>query len=305
MEEDSIAIQAEDTSKIDIVTPVNAIADVVQDPTQLLSKDIWNTAMDYLLTFGINLLIAATILVIGFWLSKRLKRTLRLVLEKREIDPAVRTFLVDFISWLFKFLVIVTALARLGIEMTSFLALLGAAGIAIGMAFSGALGNFAGGIIILVFRPYRVDDVVIAKGELGKVVDIHLFNTILLTFDNKTIIIPNGEIIKDSITNFTRQDIRRVDFDFGLSYGHDFSKAKEVILEICKRNSMILPEPEIFIGIKSLGSSSVDITCRVWTSTENYWTVLYYLSESIYKELPERGFPFPFPQMDVHLKKEN
>jgi small conductance mechanosensitive channel len=225
-------------------------------------------------------------------------------LEKRDIDPSVRTFIQDFVTVVFKILVAITALAKLGIEMTSFLALLGAAGFAIGMAFSGALGNFAGGILLLVLRPYRVDDVVIAKGELGKVLDIQLFNTVMLTFDNKTIIIPNGEIIKDSITNFTKQDVRRVDFDFGLSYGHDYAAAKEVILEICKRNEMILQEPEPFVGLKNLGDSSVDLTCRVWTSTENYWTVYYYLSETIYKELPERGFPFPFPQLDVHLSKE-
>jgi small conductance mechanosensitive channel len=194
-------------------------------------------------------------------------------------------------------------LAKLGIEMTSFLALLGAAGFAIGMAFSGALGNFAGGILLLVLRPYRVGDVVIAKGELGKVTDIQLFNTVLLTFDNKTIIIPNGEVIKDSITNFTKQEIRRVDFDFGLSYGHDYQAAKEVILELCSKNEMILKDPEPFVGINKLGSSSVDLTCRVWTSTENYWDVYFFITETIYKELPARGFPFPFPQMDVHLKQ--
>jgi small conductance mechanosensitive channel len=187
--------------------------------------------------------------------------------------------------------------------MTSFLALLGAAGLAIGMAFSGTLGNFAGGIILLVMRQYRIGDVVIANGELGKVTDIHIFNTVLLTYDNKTIIIPNGEVIKSSITNFTKQQIRRVDFDFGLSYSHDFQEAKRIILEIIKRNELILLDPEPFIGIKNLGNSSVDITCRVWTSTENYWSVYYYLSETLYKELPARGFPFPFPQLDVHLKK--
>jgi small conductance mechanosensitive channel len=302
MEEDSLIVQTQDTAKISISTPLNTISDVVHDPSQLLTADLWKTATDYLINFGVNLLIAAAILVIGFWLAKRLKRTLRMVLEKRDIDPSVRIFLLDFTSWIFKILVIITALAKLGIEMTSFLALLGAAGFAVGMAFSGALGNFAGGILLLVLRPYRVGDFVIAKGEMGNVTDIQLFNTVLLTFDNKTIIIPNGEVIKDSITNFTKQDIRRVDFDFGLSYGHDFEAAKVVILEICSRNELILTDPLPFIGVKNLGNSSVDLTCRVWTSTENYWAIYYFLSENIYKELPARGFPFPFPQMDVHLK---
>jgi small conductance mechanosensitive channel len=303
MEEDSLVVEAQDTTQSQVATQIQAITDVVQDPMQLLTADLWKSAIDYLLKFGVSLLVAATIIIVGFWLAKRLKKTLKIILEKRDIDPSVRTFILDFVSWVFRILVIITALAKLGIEMTSFLALLGAAGFAIGMAFSGALGNFAGGILLLVLRPYRVGDVVIAKGDLGKVTDIQLFNTVLLTFDNKTIIIPNGEVIKDSITNFTKQEIRRVDFDFGLSYGHDYEAAKEVILELCSKNEMILKDPEPFVGVKSLGDSAVDITCRVWTSTENYWTVYYYLSETIYKEMPERGFPFPFPQLDVYLKK--
>jgi len=294
----------QDSTATQISKPINAIAEVVQDPTQLMTSDIWKTAADYLLKFGVNLLIAAGILIIGFWLAKRIKRTLRIVFEKREIDPSVKSFLSDFVVWIFKILVIITALARLGIEMTSFLTLLGAAGFAIGMAFSGALSNFAGGILLLVLRQYRVGDVVIAKGEFGQVTDIQLFNTHMLTFDNKSIIIPNGEIIKDSITNYTNQELRRVDFNFGLTYGHDFVAAKQVIFEICMRNEMILKNPEPFLGLLNLGDSSVDLTCRVWTSTENYWTVFFYLSETIYKEMPERGFGFPFPQMDVHVKPE-
>ncbi len=303
MEQDSLAMEVQDTTQVDVAQPISALAEMVQNPAQFMSSDIWKSSMDYLLKFGVNLLVSAGILIIGFWLAKRLKRTMRLLFEKRDIDPSVKTFILDFITWMFKILVIITALAKLGIEMTSFLALLGAAGFAIGMAFSGALGNFAGGILLLVLRPYRVGDVVIAKGELGKVVDIHLFNTIMLTFDNKTIIIPNGEIIKDSITNFTKQDARRVDFDFGITYGDSYPEVKQIVLDICNRNEMIHKDPLPFVGLKNLGDSSVDLTCRVWTSTENYWTVYYYLTETIYKELPERGFAFPFPQMDVHLQK--
>lgn len=282
---------------------LHTISEVVQDPTQLLSKDLWKSIYDYLINFSVNITVAVLILFIGFWLAKRIKYALRKFFDKKDFDPSVKTFMTDFVVWVFRILVVITALTRLGIEMTSFLALLGAAGFAIGMAFSGALGNFAGGIILLIMRQYRIGDVVIASGETGKVLDIQLFNTVLLTFDNKTVIIPNGEVIKSSITNFTRQHIRRVDFDFGLCYGHDYQEAKKVILEIIERNEMILKDPEPFIGLRNLNSSSVDLTVRVWTSTENYWTVYYYLTETIYKELPERGFPFPFPQLDVHLKK--
>ncbi len=295
-------MKADSTDTI-IPQSIHTIAEVVQDPSQLLSADLWKSATDYLVNFSVNITVAVLILVVGFWLAKRIKKGLRRFFEKKDFDPSVKTFMTDFVVWIFRIMVIITALTRLGIEMTSFLALIGAAGFAIGMAFSGALGNFAGGVILLVMRQYRVGDVVIASGETGKVMDIQLFNTVLLTFDNKTIIIPNGEVIKSSITNFTRQHIRRVDFDFGISYGADYQEAKKVIMEIIERNDMILKDPEPFVGLRNLNSSSVDLTCRVWTSTENYWTVYFYLTETLYAELPKRGFPFPFPQLDVHLKK--
>lgn len=282
---------------------VHTIAEVVQDPTQLLTSELWKGVTNYLVNFGVNITVAILILVIGFWIAKRIKYGLGKFFDRKEFEASVKTFMTDFVVWAFRILVVITALTRLGIEMTSFLALLGAAGFAIGMAFSGALGNFAGGIILLVMRQYKIGDVVIASGETGKVLDIQLFNTILLTFDNKTIIIPNGEVIKSSITNFTRQNVRRVDFNFGLCYGHDYPAAKQVILEIIERNELIHSEPAPFIGLLNLGDSSVDLTCRVWTNTENFWTVFYYLTETIYTELPQRGFDFPFPQLDVHLSK--
>ena len=282
---------------------VSTINEVVNDPTQLVSAELWKTISTYLVDFGVKLAVAALILVIGFWLAKKIKKGLRKYFEKREFDPAVKSFLTDFSVWGVRIIVVVSALSKLGIEMSSFLALLGAAGFAIGMAFSGALGNFAGGIILLVMRQYRVGDVVIAAGETGTVTEIQLFNTILLTFDNKTVIIPNGEVIKSSITNFTKQKLRRVDFNFGLTYGHDYAEAKKIILEIARRNELILQDPEPFLGLTNLGDSSVDLALRVWSKTEDYWTVYFYLTETIYKELPEQGFDFPFPQMDVHLTK--
>lgn len=288
----------------DNVTPstINNLADVVHDPSQLLSADLWKTASDYLVNFGISIAGAVIILVVGFWIAKRIKYALNKFFDKRDFEASVKTFMTDFIVWVFRILVVITALTRLGIEMTSFLALLGAAGFAIGMAFSGALGNFAGGIILLVMRQYRIGDFVITNGETGRVLDIQLFNTVLLTPDNKTIIIPNGEVIKSSITNFTRQKVRRVDFNLGLTYGHNYPAAKKLILEIIERNELIHKDPAPFVGLLNLGDSSVDLTVRVWTNTENFWTVYYYLSETIYAELPEKGFAFPFPQMDVHIQ---
>lgn len=292
-----------DSTDTIVPSTIHTIAEVVQDPTQLLSKDILQKAIDHIVNFSVNITVALLVLIIGFWIAKRIKYGLKKFFEQRDFDPSIKAFFTDFAVWTFRILVVITALTRLGIEMTSFLALLGAAGFAIGMAFSGALGNFAAGIILLVMRQYRVGDFVNAGGETGRVTEIQLFNTVMLTIDNKTIIIPNGEVIKTSITNYTKQHIRRVDFDFGLTYGHDYTEAKKVILEIIQRNELILKEPEPFVGLKNLGASSVDITCRVWTDTENYWTVYFFLTETLYKELPERGFPFPFPQLDVHLKQ--
>lgn len=292
-----------DSTDTIVPSTIHTIAEVVQDPTQLLSKDILQKAIDYIVNFSVNITVALLVLIIGFWIAKRIKYGLKKFFEQRDFDPSIKAFFTDFSVWTFRILVVITALTRLGIEMTSFLALLGAAGFAIGMAFSGALGNFAAGIILLILRQYRVGDFVNAGGETGRVTEIQLFNTVMLTIDNKTIIIPNGEVIKTSITNYTKQHIRRVDFDFGLTYGHDYTEAKKVILEIIQRNELILKEPEPFVGLKNLGASSVDITCRVWTDTENYWTVYFFLTETLYKELPERGFPFPFPQLDVHLKQ--
>lgn len=292
-----------DSTDTIVPSTIHTIAEVVQDPTQLLSKDILQKAIDHIVNFSVNITVALLVLIIGFWIAKRIKYGLKKFFEQRDFDPSIKAFFTDFSVWTFRILVVITALTRLGIEMTSFLALLGAAGFAIGMAFSGALGNFAAGIILLILRQYRVGDFVNAGGETGRVTEIQLFNTVMLTIDNKTIIIPNGEVIKTSITNYTKQHIRRVDFDFGLTYGHDYTEAKKVILEIIQRNELILKEPEPFVGLKNLGASSVDITCRVWTDTENYWTVYFFLTETLYKELPERGFPFPFPQLDVHLKQ--
>jgi small conductance mechanosensitive channel len=282
---------------------IERIGELLTHPNSSSAQKLLNTSIDYMVKIGFNLVVAVLILIVGFWLVKRSKRMIKRILEKREVDPAVSIFLLDFFGFLFRMLVVITALYRLGVEMTSFVALLGGAGLAIGMAFSGALSNFAGGIIILVLRPYRIDDFVMCNDEIGRVTNIQLFNSVLLTRDNKTIIIPNSEIINKNITNFTRQNMRRVDFNFGLSYGFDFDAARKEIEEIVYANDKVLLEPAPIIAIKELADSAVVINCWVWTETANYWEVYFYLTETIYREMPKRGFAFPFPQLDVHLKQ--
>jgi small conductance mechanosensitive channel len=256
----------------------------------------------FLVKIGTKLIVAVLIIVIGFWLAKFMSRAVRRILQKSHTDTGLVTFTTSFLSMGLKILVVITAITQLGIEMTSFVALLGAAGLAIGMAFSGTLSNFAGGIIILVLKPFKVGDFVDTQNEQGFVHEIQIFNTILHTRDNKVIILPNGGVANGNIINFTKADKRRVDWTISISYGDDADKAKEILLRYVKEDKRILADPEPFVGLALLNNSSVDITLRVWTSTDDYWPVFFDMNERIYREFPKEGMRFPFPQMDVHVK---
>ncbi len=256
----------------------------------------------YLLKIGTNLLMCIIILVIGFWLAKLISKALRKILRKSNTDEGLVTFVTSFISMVLKILVIVTAISQLGIEMTSFVALLGAAGLAIGMAFSGTLSNFAGGIMILVLKPFRVGDLIFTQGEKGIVKEIQIFNTYLHTTDNKVIILPNGPVANGNIINFTKADTRRVDWQFSISYGDDFEKAKKLIEQFIIEDTRILTDPEIFIGIQLLANSTVDIAVQVWVKTDDVNLVFFKMNERVYAEFEKAGMHFPFPQLDVHLK---
>ncbi len=261
--------------------------------------------IDKVVEYGTSLLISIAIFIIGFLIAKRVSKLFEKMLKKRDIDTSLRGFLISMVSISLKILVVLTALSQLGLEMTSFIALLGAAGLAIGLAFSGTLGNFAGGIMILIFRPYKVGDFISAQGESGTVQEIQIFNTILLTPDNKTIIIPNGSIANGNMTNFTTQALRRVDFSVGIAYGDNYDKACQVIERFISEDERILKEPAHFIGLGALADSSVNITVRVWAKTEDYWGVHFLMNEKIYKQFGEEGLNIPFPQMDVHLHQTN
>jgi len=276
---------------------------VIDNPSELMNAGFWLEAKDYLIDFGIKLGTAILILLVGFWIANQTKKGLTRMFEKQNLEPSLRTFLKSLLTALIKVMVVITALYQLGIEMTSFVALLGAAGLAIGMAFSGTLSNFAGGVIVLLFKPFRVGDVVQMQGETGTVKEVQIFNTILNTFDNKRIILPNGPIANGNITNFTMEKIRRVDFSFGIAYGDDFKIARDTLMEFIKADKRIINDPEPFIGLGSLGDSSVNITVRVWANTEDYWDVFFDMNQRVYIEFPERGLNIPFPQMDVHIKE--
>jgi small conductance mechanosensitive channel len=277
----------------------NTVSAVTENINQMGSNMdiVWEKTIEY----GSSLLIALVILIVGFMIAKRISKMIKKVFEKKDFDPSLQGFLISLVSIALKILVVLTALSQLGIEMTSFIALIGAAGLAIGMAFSGTLGNFAGGVMILIFRPYKVGDYIKAQGEEGTVQQIQIFNTILLTVDNKTIIIPNGAMANGNMTNYNEQPKRRVDFTVGIGYGDDYDTAKAVLQRFIDEDEKILKDEANFIGLGELADSSVNLKLRVWTKTEDYWEVFFRMNEKIYKQFGKEGLNIPFPQMDVHV----
>ncbi|MBQ3709774.1 MAG: mechanosensitive ion channel [Bacteroidales bacterium] len=259
----------------------------------------------YLIPFGIKLLVALLVLIIGRWLIKIAKRWMANGIMSRKGDPTLHKFLSNLLSVILNFILIIFIISILGVNTSSLVALLASAGLAIGMALSGTLQNFAGGVIIMLFRPFKVGDFIAAQGQEGVVKEIQIFNTIVLTTDNKVIHIPNGILSTGVMTIFTKEETRRVDWTVSISYGDDYDVAKAVLLRLCKEDSRILTDPEPFIEIAELNNSSVDLKMRVWVKSADYWPVFFGMNEKIYKTLPKEGLHFPFPQVDVHLDQKN
>lgn len=257
-----------------------------------------------IVSFATKLAIAIVVILVGFWVAKKASSMLEKILKKKDTDKSLISFLSSMISIIVKALTVVTAISQLGIEMTSFVAILGAAGLAIGMAFSGTLSNFAGGVMILLFKPFKVGDYVNMQGEEGIVDEILVFNTILKTLDNKTIILANGAVANGTITNFTKANKRRVDWTFGIAYGDDVKVARELLTKFMQEDERIINDPAApFVGLGELADSSVNLTVRAWTKTENYWDVFFDMNERVYAEFETAGLSIPFPQMDVHMQQ--
>lgn len=253
--------------------------------------------------YGPKLIGAVVVWVIGTWIIKAITGAFGRMMDKSKTDDSLKPFLKGLVGTLLKIMLVISVLGMLGIQMTSFIALLGAAGLAVGMALSGMLQNFAGGVIILIFKPFKVGDFIDAQGYAGTVHEIQIFNTILKTPDNKTIIIPNGGLSTSSMTNFSTEERRRVDWTFGIGYGDDVDRAKAVIKKLCDEDSRILKDPEVFIAVSGLADSSVNITVRTWVNAADYWGVFFEMNEKVYKTFDKEGLHIPFPQMDVHLHK--
>lgn len=255
--------------------------------------------------YGPKLLGAIAVLIIGGWVIKAMTRSVGKMMDKSKMDDSLKPFVKGLIGMSLKVLLIISALGMLGIQMTSFIAILGAAGLAVGLALSGTLQNFAGGVIILIFKPFKIGDFIEAQGYTGTVNEIQIFNTILKSLDNKTIIIPNGGLSTSSMVNYSTEEERRVDWIIGVAYGDDLDKTRAVIKKLCDEDSRILKNPELFIGVAELADSSVNFTVRAWVKTPNYWSVFFDLNEKVYKTFSKEGLNIPFPQMDVHVHKNN
>ena len=266
-----------------------------------LEETLRSLAAD-LIWFGLKLLVALLIYFVGRWLIRRVGRMMERAFEHRNVDTSLRSFLLTLVRVIFYILLILTVIQLVGINTTSILALLASAGLAIGMALSGTLQNFAGGVMILLLRPYRVGDFISAQEQSGTVEEIMLFTTRITTADRQTIFIPNSSISTSIIDNYSHSKLRRVDIAVAISYGDDVDLAREVLLELCAADGRVLKDPEPQVVVTDLGDNSVNLSLRLWVLNADYWDVRLALNERIYKTLPQRGLRFPFPQMDVHIK---
>ena len=249
---------------------------------------------------GKSILLAVVVAVVGRYVVKFINNLVARMLERRNVEPTVKSFLKSFVNILLVTLLIITVVSTLGVNTTSLAALLASAGLAVGMALSGNMQNLAGGLILLFFKPYKVGDFIEAQGVSGIVKAIQIFHTILTTTDNKELFIPNGPLSSGNITNYTKNELRRVDFTISVEYGTKVEKVKEVTLELLQQDERIMQDPAPFIAVKELANSSVDFTLRVWTKATEYWNVFFDTNERIYAEFNKQGIKFPFPQLQIH-----
>lgn len=249
---------------------------------------------------GKSILLAIVVAVAGRYVVKFINNLVARMLERRNVEPTVKSFLKSFVNILLVTLLIITVVSTLGVNTTSLAALLASAGLAVGMALSGNMQNLAGGLILLFFKPYKVGDFIEAQGVSGVVKAIQIFHTILTTTDNKELFVPNGPLSSGNITNYTKNELRRVDFTISVEYGTEVEKVKEVTLELLQQDERIMQEPAPFIAVKELANSSVDFTLRVWTKATEYWNVFFDTNERIYAEFNKQGIKFPFPQLQIH-----
>ena len=301
MENDSIVTEVSET--IQDTSSLNQMKEgIKQLATTPVSDWLPDLVKTYVVPLGLKLLAAVIVLVLGRWVIKMIKKWMANGLMSRHGDATLHSFLSNLVSVVLYFFLIMAIVGILGINTSSLVALLASAGLAVGMSLGGTLQNFAGGVLIIMLRPFKVGDFIAAQGMEGIVSEIQIFNTHLLTTDNKEVILPNGALATGVMTNYSKQETRRVDWLFSIAYGDDYDKAKRVLRGLCDEDSRILKTPEPFVQLSKLNDSSVDITVRAWVNSADYWAVFFSMNEKVYKTFAAEGLNIPFPQMDVHMK---
>ncbi|MEZ8060380.1 small-conductance mechanosensitive channel MscS [Vibrio splendidus] len=258
---------------------------------------------DLFIQYGVNIISALIILFIGNLIVKAVANSVSKVLQKKKMDRAVVEFVHGLVRYLLFVIVLIAALGRLGVQTASVVAVIGAAGLAVGLALQGSLSNFAAGVLIVAFRPFKSGDYVEIGGVAGSVDSIQIFQTVLTTPDNKMVVVPNGSVIGSPITNYSRHDTRRIDLMIGVSYNADLQKTKALLTKICESDERVLKEPGVQVGVHTLADSSVNFVVRPWVSTADYWNVYFDLMQAIKEGLDNEGIEIPFPQVDVHMNK--
>jgi small conductance mechanosensitive channel len=264
--------------------------------------DVYITkAVELLITYAPKVILAIITLIVGLWLIGLITKVTRKSMEKTNTDKTLIPFMTNLVSWLLKVLLFISVASMVGVATTSFIAVLGAAGLAIGLALQGSLGNFAGGVLILTFKPYVIGDLVETQGHLGVVKELRIFNTILLTPSNKRVILPNGAVSNGAIVNYSAEGILRVDLVIGIAYESDIPKAKEVLYKVMADHELVLKDPASQVAVSELADSSVNLVVRPWCTVADYWQVHFDITEAAKAGLEASGISIPFPQRDVHL----
>jgi len=281
----------------------NGVVDVTEViPTSVDQvSQLWTQVQDVVAVWGLKVIAALAIFIIGRWIAMMVRRGVRSMMEKSGADPIIIGFVASIAYIGLLAFVVIAALGQLGIQTTSFIAILGAAGLAVGLALQGSLANFAAGFLMIIFRPFKVGDFIEGAGVAGVVEAIQIFTTTLRTGDNKTIIIPNAKLAGDNITNYSAKETRRVDMTVGVAYDADLSKVKNVLTDIISKESRIHADPAPQVAVAELADSSVNFVVRVWTDTADYWGVKFDITETIKNRFDEEGIGIPFPQRDIHI----
>ncbi len=287
---------------LDVTFPVDSVAQVLiadgQHPERI--QQLIQQLINWGVEAGKSILAATLIFIIGRFMISIINKMVRRILIRHNVEPSIRTFVRSFVNILLTVMLIVSIVGALGVNTTSFAALLASAGVAIGMALSGNLQNLAGGLIILLFKPYKVGDYIDAQDASGTVKEIQIFHTILTTPDNKEVYVPNGSLSSGAVTNYNRNDTRRLSWTISIEYGEDVEKVKKVLIDLVSADERVLKEPAPFVALQALSASSVDILLRAWVTSDNYWAVNFDMNQRIYEEFNKQGIEFPFPQLTIH-----